>query len=244
MEIERSDVNIEKLFRWGSSVDLMDEYGNKKLSVYVRLVGDAELNRARVSAIRRSAEFRNKLKDPKSEERFVFIDNVIAVIDDRDEFINKILLLEIRPITQRVIREVDVPLPREPKSDALLEEQEEYQKKVDEYPSTKNTLIRTRVTDAVEKDRIELEKKDIPFLKKVYEDLIISELCEQEMVKRFRDYCVYFATFEDESCSKKIFNDFEEYDNLPSHLKEQLLVTYSGLEINVDELKKLQEAAQ
>lgn len=63
MNAERNDVDIFRLFHWGKEVTIFDKYGNELTNVYMRLVGDAELNLARVFAIRRSAELRKSFED-------------------------------------------------------------------------------------------------------------------------------------------------------------------------------------
>lgn len=244
MEIERSDVDIAKLFRWGNKITLLDEFGNEKISAYLRVVGDAEINRARVGAIRKSAELRKRLKTPGTEDRFVFIDNVMEMIVSKDDLVERILLLQIRPITQRVVKEQSIIIPKTPRSDAELEEQEEYQKVVDAFPENRNKELKRKIEEEVKLSAERLVKESMDTLKLIYENLMINELCEQEMFQRYKDLCVFYGSFKDENYKDKLFSNFDEYDNLPTQVKEQLLNNYQSLEINMDELKKLQEAAQ
>ena len=73
MIIEKNDVSLAKLFNWGDKFSITDKYGNFITDVYIRLVGDAELNQARVKAIRASREMREKLKTEGTDERMVFM---------------------------------------------------------------------------------------------------------------------------------------------------------------------------
>ena len=79
MIAEKSDVDISKLFHYGKKFDIQDRNGKKVLTVFIRIVGDADLNRARVYAIRRSAELRERLRSKESDESLAFIPPIESV---------------------------------------------------------------------------------------------------------------------------------------------------------------------
>jgi hypothetical protein len=122
LNIEKGDVDLSKLFHWGKQFEITDRFGKKVMDVYLRLVGDAELNRARIFAIRKSSELRKKLKEENSEERLVFIPDLD---ENKQDLIDRISVLKIKEFTQAASKEVSIPLPKEPKSDAPLEEIEQ-----------------------------------------------------------------------------------------------------------------------
>lgn len=239
MQIEKSNVNLKPLFHWGGKFEIFDRFGMKLQDVYIRLVGDAELNRSRVLAIKKSTELRKKLKTQDSDERIVFIQEIP---EDKETLIGMISYFKVKELTQQANREIKPTLPKEPKSDALLEEFEKYQEEVDTYAEKRMQQINDYVQENLTGIMKQLDKEDIPWLKKEYERLLINELCEQEMIVKFRESCTYFGSFKDENFKESLFESFDEFDNLPKDIKDQFIEHYAGLEINIDELKKSLEA--
>lgn len=235
--IEKNDVDISKIFHSGDKFDLVNASGKKVKQVYIRLVGDAELNRARVFALRSSADMRRELKTEGSEMRTAFIPYTFEDFET-SELIDLVSALSVQEINRRAFKEVNIPIPAEPDSDASLEKQEEYQKIVDEYPKKRYDAIREFIDKELILLKKNLEGKSKTELGKLYENLMIASMCEQEMMNKFKEMCVYFGTFEDKEYRKRLFSSFEEFDNIQTDMKEQLLSYYSSLELTNDELKK------
>lgn len=242
MTVEKNDVDIDRLFYWGSNFPIVDKAGNEVVTIYMRLIGDAELNISRTKAIRASAELREKLKTKGTDERFAFIPNYDDVT--KEQFIEIISTLESRKFAQDAVREVQVPYPLEPKSDDPLEMQEEYQKLVDQFDDLRQSEITKFIMEKIDKRKAQLEKESIETLQKEYEKAVINELCEQEMIKKFREYCVFYACYDKDDISKRFFKSFEQYTNLPTEIKDQLSDYYQSLEIPIDTLKKSLEVTQ
>lgn len=243
MNPERNDVDITKLFHWNGEFTITDRYDNPVTKVYLRLVGDAELNRARVFAIRKSADLRKQLKTEDTDLRIAFITNIIDM-GEKEDLIEPITSLAIRRISQEAMRDIRLPLPKEPRSTATLEEQEVYQREVDSYEERKTALLSRMTIERLEEYREELGKQTLEYLRKVYEREMINELCEREMIEKFRACCAFYGSYKDENFTQRQFESFEDFDNLPTEVKNQYIANYESLEINVDELKKLQEAMQ
>lgn len=233
---EINDVDISKLFEWRTEVDIIDSEGNEKLHAYIRLVGDAELNRARIAGLRASAELRKKLKNENSDERIAFVPNIDDV--EKENIIELLVILNMSNYTEEVEKTLKVPFPKEPVSDAPLEEKEEYQKEVDDYPDKRMEKIREAVGKRVDKERKLLNKKSIKELVSEYEKLLISQMCEAEMNNTFIGYSIYFGSFKDEDFKQKLFESYEEYDNLPTYVKDQFFKHYLDLQLGISDLKK------
>lgn len=232
---EKNDVDITKLFSWNKKIII--KYGEEKeIPAYIRLVGDADMNRAKVAALRKSAELRKALRTEGSDESLAFIPPANEI--EKNNLIEVIILYSMREFTQQTMRELDLPLPKEPGSDAPTEKMETYQKEVDEYPKKREKALRNGIETRVNLFRTELSSKDDDHLFKLYERALINELCEQELLKRFKEYCIFFGTFSDKKFSERMFSDFENFDNLPIEIKEQFLAEYSKLEMESEELKK------
>lgn len=233
---EKNDISLDRLFKWGKQVSINDKQGNELFSCYIRLVGDAELNRARIFALRKSAELRRLLRSTDSEERLAFIVDFESV--DEEKLVEMITYMNTRDITMKVINRVDIPFPKEPQDDASLEEQENYQSEVDSWPSKREAKIREEIEKEAEKLRNNLRGQGKEKLYKQYEDSVIAEMCESEMTKQYRQICTFFGLYKDEKYKEKLFTEFETFDNLLPDYKSQLMEAYMTLELSMDELKK------
>jgi hypothetical protein len=232
---ERSDVDISKLLTWRKEFDLLDDNSDVITKVYIRLVGDAELNRARVYAIRKSAEMRKKLKDHSSDEYFAYVPDIETV--DVEEIIETTILYSIQDFTSEASKKLDIKEPKELHSEATLEEQEKYQKEVDEYPDKREKEIREFIDKQIENKRKELSKKSKEELYKNVIQLIIEYYCRTAMIDSFRLMCTYFGTYSDSNYKIRFFESVDELDNAPSHIKTQVKDFYSSLDLGLDDLK-------
>ena len=235
MSVERNDCDISKLFMWGREFTFVGN-DEKEVKVFIRLIGDAELNRARVYALRCSSDLRHKLKDTNSDERLAFIPDNDSV--EKPILVEAITAMSIREFAQEAVKEVDIPYPTEPESDAPLEKHEKYQELVDAYPKKRETKLEAVITKKTDKKRKELQELDKDALFNLYEGYIISELCENEMLRKFREFCTYCGIFRDERYTEKLFSSLAEFQNLPVAIKEKFLSSYRELEIEQDSLKK------
>lgn len=236
MPVEKNDVEISKLFSWSKESAIVDSSGKLLARIWIRLVGDADLNRSRVFALRKSAELRAKLKDPNSDEHMAFIQSLDTV--EKSTLVDAIVSLSLRDMTRDAYREVIIPIPMEPDSDAPLEKQEKYQKEVDEYPKTREDAIRKYLKKRIDKLNKELTNLPDDELQKKYQLHMINELCEQESFKKFKEMCVYFSIYKDKNFKVRMFNSFDEFDNIAPEIKERLLNEYTSLELDTDTLKK------
>jgi len=232
--VEKNDVDISKLFVWNKEVVI--ERKGKKFKFFIRLVGDADANRSRVMALRFSADLRKKLKTLESDERIAYIPDFTD--EDVDKLIEAIILFGMREFTQLAYKEVRVPLPKDPGSDAPTEKIEKYQADIDAYPAKRAAEIKKFIDEKVRRRREELSELGKDQLLALYESSIINEICEQELLKRYREHCVFFGTFKDRSFSERYFTKFEDFDNLPSDIKDTLVKEYASLEIESEMLKK------
>jgi hypothetical protein len=233
--VEKNDVNISKLFDWSREIPITGKDG-KEIKIYLRLLGDADINRAKIMALRRSAELRKKLRDPESDEKLAFIP-FKEELDDVT-MIDGIIMLSARETTQRTVREVVLPRPKEPGSNASTEKLEQFQKEVDEYPKKREEAIRAKMEELLAEKRNALSEKNEEELYKIYVSSLVNELCEQELTDRFREYCIFFGAYSDSKFRGRFFESFETFDNLPKEIKDKLINEYALLEVHPEELKK------
>lgn len=233
-DIEKNDVDISNLFIWGAKTTIPTAKG--EMDIWVRIVGDADISRARVYALRKSAELRRKLKDENSDERMAMIPEF--EFTEKEEAIELLLNLRIKEITNEALAEAEIVYPKEPVSDAPLEEQEEYQAKVDNFPQYVETQTRKAVEAQLEKERDRIKNMSLEGLKELYLTTLVNELCETEMYQAFQDKTVFYACFTDEKYTSPLFSDFDSYLNLPLEIKERLATFYGTLTLDIDALKK------
>lgn len=241
--VEKNDVDISKLFSWGRVYEVIDPLDDSIINlVYMRLLGDADLNRARIYALRKSSELRRKLRDENSDERVAYIRPLSEL--DRDSMINLITILSSREITTNAVRNVKVKEPKQPKSNAKLEEVEKFQKEIDEYPAKRQEAVAKAVEKEVERLKKEQDKKTDEELYRDYVKIHIDEFCEKEAFEAFKNMQVFLGCYKDSSYKEKYFSDFEEFDNLESTMKENFKAAYDSIDVNMSELKKLRLATQ
>jgi len=235
MDPEKNDVTISKLFEWSKPYVIKSNKG-KDIKVHVRLIGDADMNKARVFSLRRSAELREKLRTTGSDERVAFIPTMDS--QNKEKIIEICAVLHMREITQDAIREVRIPLPTEPPSDSSTERREKYQQEVDDYPKKRELLVTEYIQKAVQNKKTQLTSLTDEQLSREYENAMINELCEQEVLRKFREYCIYCGTYKDSKFTRKFFSEFDEFDNLPTSTKDEFISFYTLLELDVSQLKK------
>lgn len=240
--LERNDIDISKLFSWSGKFTIQNRFGTDVSDVYIRLVGDAELNRARIYGLRKSKELRKVLRNKNSDEYLAYIPDIDTL--DKEQILELLVIMNVQSKTLDVARDINIPKPKEPSSDASLEEQENYQDAIDNYPELREKMIKEELVKLSEKVREKLQNLSKDELFKEYESEIINKICEIEMVTKFRQMCVYFGCYKDAALKVRLFDNFEQYENLPSDIKEQLDEYYMSLEIGGEDLKNLLDQTQ
>ncbi len=244
-DIDKNDVDIEQLFKWRKEVKVTDPVTDESATLYLRLVGDADLGRARAHALRNSGDLRRKLQEDGTDERISFMAEVTEVSEEnKDAIVSVILLLHIERFQSEAMLDVDLPYPKELDSDASLEEQEKYQEDVDSYPERFTELVVEKSKELQEVDKENYLKMSAVELHSEYEGLMINRLCTDEMNDSFYDFILYLAVYTDEDCKEKAFSSFESYKNASSTLKDNLIKEYKSLEMGMGVLKKSQEATE
>ncbi|MHA2084948.1 MAG: hypothetical protein ACXABD_14415 [Candidatus Thorarchaeota archaeon] len=238
---EKNDVDITKLFRYKTEVEVKDELTGDSGKFYLRIIAD--LNRARVFGLRKAAQLRKELKDPESEVREAFITE-FADIMSAELLIESILILKTGEMQREIVNMTDVPEPRAPRSDATQEVQENFQLEVDEYDAKYRKEYRKNAKKVEKKERKNLEGLGEEALYVLYEGVVIDRMCTEEMTTKYYEMCVFIGTYSDPDYKHKAFSNFEQFDNAAPHLKDLLMEQYRYLELGMTELKKSPEATE
>jgi len=242
---DKNDVDIAMLFRWKTEAEISDPITGERYKIYIRLVGDADLNKAKVYGYRTSAELRKKLRDTSSDERLSFIAEM-ADYQNKDLLIQTIILLETPEIFNDAMKEAteDVVEPKEPKTDSTQEKWEQYQEKVDRFEKEFQDKIEDIMSTIQAKEQKRLLEYSIEDLHELYLNITINRLCEEAFQNAYYDMCVYLGIYTDDVCTKRAFNNLDEYLNSHPKLKIDLRAKYRDLEIGIDLLKKLPGAME
>jgi len=244
-DIEKNDVNVEQLFKWKKAFTIDDNLTNESITLYMRLIGDADVGKARAYALRQSANLRKALKTPDSDERVSsLIESLEFKEDTLENLINLILLLKLEDLQTRALRDIDIPQPIQPDSDAGLEEQEDYQKEIDDYPKKFAEAVTEKARELEDIEKKRLESLEFDKLYKEYESQMINRICLEEMSNRFYEMASYYGTYRDKRYKYLAFPSFEAFQNAATPLKERLIIEYKNLELGMGTLKKLPEATE
>lgn len=241
--IEKNDVDISALFKWSRAVEINDYIGNMTATIWVRLVGDADLNKARVYGYRKAAELRRKLKDEGSDENMAFMLELDSATE-KESVIQAIVFLRVQDLYSKAIANTTYAEPKELSSDATQEEIENYQKLVDDYPEKFKKEVEKVFTKLQKDTEKSLRGKSEQEIFDLYRLEVINRLCSQELEKSHYEMCVYLGSYKDEKFKQKMFSSLDEFLNLHPSVKEKLIAEYKGLEIGMDFLKRLPEATQ
>ncbi|HEC63700.1 hypothetical protein LCGC14_0482920 [marine sediment metagenome] len=236
VDIERNDVDLTKLFKWSTEIEIQDEKGNSVTSVFMRLVGDSELNQARIFGLRESAKLRRALKTLGTTERDAFVSDLEL---REPEFIAKtVTILSLNSLSTDARRNVIISLPIDLPSDASSEELEEYQETVDNFPLEYAKKVEEEITKLAAEMEEKLLKLSDDELQDSYEEALINNLCSTRMTNKFLDMCIFLGTFSDIDMKERKFSSLEEYENLATEVKDQLTYAYNTLDMPIEKLKK------
>lgn len=240
---EKNDVDLSSLFLWNKEVKIKDDLTNTETTVFIRLIGDRDIGVAKSYSFRRSSQLRRKLKDQDSDEYDAYINN-IGDFDSLETLLNAVILFKIQDLADTARKQISVPEPKEPKSDADIEKWEKYQQEVDAYPEKYQQVLREEVDKIIEKEKERLTKLGMEKLYDAYKELVIQRLCSEEVSRAFYEMVVYLCVYKDKDFKKRAFSSIDEFLNVSPRLKTLLLNEYQSLELGMDMLKKLQEATE
>ncbi len=235
-------MNLENLFKWNNELVIKNSDGtpakisNKSVILYQRIIGDAELGRSRKSALKSSRRLRASLRDKTTDEHISLIPEYDTLTID--ELRNSVILAEGFQIRREATEAASPPkLPKSPKSNATLEEQENYETSMDDYNKKLSKAIDAKTKEIMERRSKELEGVDKDTLSTKFVNAAIDSLCQAEMLRIFNFWCAYFGTYKDKAMRTRAFKSFDSFDNTSTQLKDQIIGGYVLLQLNGEDLK-------
>lgn len=231
-------MDISKLFKWKMSYTirgdngkpLLDIEGNE-ITIYLRIIGDNDLDRAKKYALRQSRKLRADYRqDPQQ------------ILPDFYEYSNEqlasiIIINEATDIYKQAEREAEVKYPQN-KESVSLEDAEEYEAQMSEYFDLLVDKIEEKAKAALEIRFQYYKNMATNVLIEKAQYTYINKVVEGDMAKIYNDAILFYSVYTDEECTKKSFKTIEEVRNSAQFLKEQLYKEYTKLVLKDTELKK------
>ena len=239
---------LTELLRWKKKVILIDSQGEvlrdtkgKPVEVWIRILGDEDQQMAYKMARIRSAVKRALLRNPdtvdyKDEilpimEADVDICKELVKVSKRTEYTTDALANVVRPELpkmEEIAIDADAPsLEEQEKLDKLTEEvEEEYQKAIVDYIDTRMAELETHL-NSIDADEIRSEA--------MYETS--NALALNAFMTEVAEEKTWRAVYLDEKCSQRAFDGVDDFRELPSIPKTQLIEAYDALEMSPDDIK-------
>jgi hypothetical protein len=234
--IEKRDVDLNALFNYTTTLELLLPEGRGTVTLHQRVIGDENNGKAQVHALRKSSEFREKIRNRRWKDRKAYIPNISDL--KKDEIVETLVAMMLKDLTLEAINEVHLPTKPEPDEDASLEEQEEYQKYVDLYPELYNMEVTKLVADKRDAKIKEVSKINKDELLKLYETVLIDMHSQAVFEKAYSEMSAYFGTYSDEDFIKRPYKSFEDFLKTPTRVKAEIIKSYKQLELSSVTLKK------
>lgn len=232
--------DIEALFRVGSKF-VLEIPGKGAVEIFMRVPSEEDINNARVYALRESSETRRKVFEGGGEDLGIDLD--MSILNDvqklsKEDIVNLIIQNNMDRLISEARKNIQVPFPKEPDSDAGLEEWEQYQKQVDEWPDKFKEALKRELDAIIERERNALSKKDKDALVEMIRNSIINKFIEVVNLNRFLDYLLYRIVFKSEDMKERVFSGPEQVRDLPIIIRNQLKDFYELLVLDTGTLKK------
>jgi len=225
---QSNEALMQKLFKWKRQV----EYNG--VTFYIRIVGDTVVEDARKFALLESRKMRKKMRDPNSDEYFMYLDLYNDYTDE--ELIATAQLAASRSVMEDYVRNnpkrtID-PLGDHPTQEQIENYEAEKEERDEQYIKD--------MQDAVEQWRKEFENS----LSKMPHDALVTLVQRYEIDARcnavytdyFETYIVSASIYKDPQYKERMFT-VDDYKELPTEVKSLLYNTYNTLNISAEDIK-------
>ena len=235
--LEKNDIDISKLFNYTQEVVV--EGNGKTVTFYQKVVGDADVNRARVYALRESNKLRENLRNPDWEDRIGYITDLSG--ESKASVVEFIINLERGELTRKAFTQAKdtMKLPVAPPSGASLEKQEEYQKEIDNHFDNIAEIASPILSKLISEKTKKYSEISIEALRDTYEVVAITLLTDNLFMTSFQEMTTFLGTFADAEHITLAYASIKELQNELTSLKKLLLEEYSNLDLSSTDLKKL-----
>jgi hypothetical protein len=238
----KQEVRLADLLKFKGKLEIKDEDSKVISTVWIRLMGDEDIQAAYRQARIVSAARRDKLRDPESDEA----KDILLQLKEQDrDYLTEIIITarenrfaaeapviatrEELPTLDEVAARPDAPTLEEQEilDKGIEEVNEKFLKAVEDYIQTKVAETRAELAEYDDEKILELARKDMEIIQPL--QVFMQEVNDQ---KGFR------GTFLDASCKTRGFDSVEEFKDSHPLIKSQIIAKYDSLEIGSEDLKK------
>ena len=229
---------LEQLFTYTKELPILDHKGEVKETLWQRLVGDNDLQKARNAGLRYSALMRKQLRNKDSDEYLIYIDSLTDLT--KEELVNFILMEVLFEIRGKVERELYVEEPIAPGSGSTQEEQEAYVKEYDNFNNARIEKLNEKVMQELQELQTTLNARPLAEIVLEAQRAKENSLCSNRLQEVYLEMVAYLGTYTDETYSERVFPSYKKFINIAESLKKQVIEGYSALEISSVSLKESQ----
>lgn len=233
--------SISDLLNWKKEVKIIRQDGTDLATVWVRILGDFDLQEAYRQSRIASAQKRQALKDVNSPD---YLDEIATLeqaapeelktlirTSSQNTFLNDAVAKinrEDLPKIEEIAVEPDGPtLEEQEKMDAVEEQTEKtYQQKLQDYVDERTKVLDAELEGLTQDELV--KKATSEYLTIAPMSVFINEL---EAQKIFR------ATFMEKECKTRMYDSVEDYKREYSFIKNQLTLAYTSLELTPEQVK-------
>jgi hypothetical protein len=234
--------SLADLFLYKKEIEIINPKTKKPLKkVWVRVLGDYDLNKAYKSSRIASANKRKALRDPETDD---YKDEVMGVVDlpfeEQLELIKAGRSSGFIAEAQSNVERPDLPELEEIAVDPDAPNLENLEKLDNEEEKTEK-LYKDKLQEYVDAKTLELTNTLEQLSKEEVLKMAMYEVSNIVPFSVFMDelniYKAVFGTFQDKTCKIHEFDTREDYQNLPKEIKDQILSAIVELELSGDDVK-------
>lgn len=232
---------LADLFRYKTKIHIKDQSGKTKATVWLRIIGDEDLNNCYKLARIASSKRRKLLRQETTLE---YLDEVAPVEEMEIEELRKIVRqskeTEFIAESYVTINREDLPkiedIAVEPDA-PTLEEQEMLDGRLLEIELAYQNALKQYVQDRLEAfdaELVQMPREEMEVLtKKALSNILPLRTFADELAAQK----IFHATYQDEACTKREFASVDDFKEAHRFVKEQLLEAYNELELAIDDIK-------
>jgi hypothetical protein len=234
--------SLVDLLRYKKELEINDPNTGKPIKkIWIRVLGDLDLQNSYKAARLASAAKREALRDPETED---YKDEVLGVIDlSYEEQIDIIKTAKLSNIISEaavaVIRPELPELPEvavEPDAASLedlekldseeIKVEKDYSSKIDEYIRLRTEELDVKLRELSPEELVKEAKSQVSVL--VPFSIFMTELNAQK---------AFYGTFQDSACKIREFDTLNDFKQLPKEIQETLVIAINQLEVSGADIK-------
>ena len=239
---------LVNLLKWNRKFILKDQEGNfllddksQPITIWLRIIGDDDLQDSYREARLRSAAKRTSLRNPESKEYRDEIELISeATVENCVDLIKAARANIFTAEAQSNVARSELPKIEEFATDPdapSLEEQEKFDKAVRDIEDSYQKALEDYVKSRIETLESELKAMDLETLRTEAKLETSNIMALAVFMEEVQDQKTWRAIYSDKDFKEHEFKNIEEFRSTHGFIKDQLRLAYQELELNPDEVK-------